>query len=469
MTVPPVSVLATRGHHLSIVAGTSLISTYLICSYLTCSYLTCSYLTSHRARWVELRTFDRMDLRDLHSKMLPTPFVASFIGRARPGDLYAPDAKLRAAAWAHWAISSMGEMTGIGDRAYVALVLEGRFYDPKGHGPVIRPHLEIPARVLGRPDADFPDRLAQMGNGLSFAWWMVPEVTAAKRALFNTPAGSIAEFVAMLADHRPGLRTTLAELTSIAAGQWGTAERLLISSPDGLAGDATGDFATDEVVEYFPAAAAMQLEVIYDAKLRSVSRQAASRRVGVWQVRGVDSTSRPFALGVLTPRLTANSQFRDRHFAPERESAAAMLVRGLLLRRLVDRHLRSNVVHQVGEPEPTAPKGGPYLRAVASQIGAKIPQASTEAALHFLQTYPKPERAWAVLEEWATRTGCLLTVTSEGFQASHRNALRFLRRAEAPEREDIDVVLPLGWLNAKVVRVTFSHPPTGEPESTRQP
>lgn len=399
-----------------------------------------------------------MDQRDLQARMLVTPFVASFIGHARPGDLYSPDPKTRSQAWAHWAVDSMAEMTGLRDRSYVALVLSGRFYDPKGQGPVIRPHLEIPSRTLGRDGSDFPARLAQMGNGLGFAWWMYPEVTAVKRALFNTSSGSIEGFVDLVDGRRRVLQEALVSLTRAAAKEWAAAERLLIAAPDELAEDVAGDFAFDEVVEYFPAGADLGLEVVYDSKLRSVSRQGASRRVGVWQVHGTDSTGRRFSVGVVTPRLTANSLFKDNHFAPETESPAALLVRGLILRRLVSRHLGSSGTHQVSDPAPAEPRNGPRLRAVASQIGAKIPQASMEAALHFLQTYPDPDRAWAVLDEWAQRTGCLLTVTAEGFKASHANALRFLRRAEDPERDDIDVVLPLGWLNSKVVRVTFSRP-----------
>lgn len=400
-----------------------------------------------------------MDVHELRGRLLPTPFFASFVGRARPGDLFDSDPARRSAAWAHWAVTSCTEMTGLSDRAYAALTLPGRFYDPKGTGPTVRPHLEVPARVLGRPDPEFPDRLAQMGNGLAFPWWVISEVTAVKRALFNTPDGHVGPLVELLNTRRGVLADALGPVARAAAAQWSVVEGLLIARADGLAGDAAGDFDADEVAAYFPAGAELGLRVVYDAKLRERNRQWASRRVGVWQVHGRDEHGERFALGVVTPRLTANSLFSDPLFAVERESPAALLVRGLLLRRLVRNHLAPAAEFQVGEPAATSSKPGPRLRAIVARVGAKLPEASVEAAVFFLQKYPDPDAAWEALEAWARRTGALLTVTRDGFAAAHRNALRFLRRAEDPERDDINVVLPLAWDDkSRVVRVTFSRP-----------
>jgi hypothetical protein len=56
-------------------------------------------------------------------------------------------------------------------------------------------------------------------------------------------------------------------------------------------------------------------------------------------------------------------------------------------------------------------------------------------------------------------------VAKEGFLAAHRNALRFMRRAETPERDDVNVLLPLAWDDrSRVVRVTFSRPSVDEAE-----
>jgi hypothetical protein len=103
---------------------------------------------------------------------------------------------------------------------------------------------------------------------------------------------------------------------------------------------------------------------------------------------------------------------------------------------------------------------GAHLRAIVAKVGAKLPEASVEAAVHFLHTYPSAEEAWEALSEWSVRTGTLLTVSEEGFRDTHRRAQRFIRRAEDPERDDVNVLLPLGWdARSRVVRVSFSRPP----------
>jgi hypothetical protein len=396
----------------------------------------------------------------VRGRLLPTPFVASFVGQAHPGDLADPDPHRRTVAWAHWAVGALSEMRGVQDRAYYALTLDGRFYDPKGTGPRVRPHLELPSWQLAKPDPEFPTRLAQMGNGLSFPWWVAAEVTAARRALFNTTKGSVFDVSQVLNRHRDMLIRAVTQLRTVTYPQWSTIEALLISSPDGLCHEATDDVPDTEVAEFFPGGAELRLSVVYDNKLREQNPRWASRRVGVWQLRGTTRGGERFSLGVLTPRLTANSLFRDPLFSPDRESPAALLVRGLVLARLTRTRLRTHGHIRVGaaavEPEH---RPGPCLRAVVAKIGTKLPEASTEAAIRFLQAYPDPDAAWRRLAHWATTNGAALTVTEDGFKAAHRNALRYLRRAEDPERADINIVLPLAWdQQARVVRVTFARP-----------
>lgn len=402
--------------------------------------------------------------RDLMARLLTTPFVSSFVGRARAGDLHDADHGRRAAAWAQWTVESLTEMVGLYDRSYAALVLPGRFYDPKGTGPKVRPHLEVSHRVLERSDPEFPDRLALAGNGLLFEWWVFSEVKAARRALFVTRYGTLTDAVETLVPRRPGLVDAVNHLNAVASPRWQTIEKLLVSEPDGLSDEATRDFTTAEVAEFFPAAAELELEVAYDEKLRETNGVWASRRIGVWQIRGVNTDGKRFSFGVITPRLTTGSLFRDPQFRPETEGVGALLVRGLLLRRLVNRHLvPGSDATRVGDPSPDPNAAGrPFLRAVVARVGAKIPEASTEAAVHFLHTYPDADDAWRALRTWASPS-YLLTVTEDGFKASHANAYRFIRRAEDPERDDINVILPLAWDDrSRVVRVSFSRPPSDE-------
>jgi hypothetical protein len=403
----------------------------------------------------QLSTVGVMDSRETRSKLLPTPFYTSFIGKARIGALDDVDPQRRAASWASWAVEQAGEIIGVGDRAYFALTLPGRFYDPKGTGPQVRPHLEIPQRTLQQSDPEFPERLAQIGNGLLFPWWVTTEVTAARRALFNTPSGECGGVFGVLNQHADSIRSAVERLNATAAPRWEQIQSLLISSPDGLSGDATGDFTAAEVAAFFPGGAGLHLTVSYDVRLREKNGVWASRRIGVWQVHGVGADGERFAFGVITPRLTANSLFTDDLFDIRRESPAALLVRGLLLKRLVDRHLGGAQV-EVGPASSAVVKPSSFLRAVPARPGARLPEASVQAAVHFVQTYPDANTAFDAVEDWAQRSGAVVTVLRDGFVAAHRRAQRFLRRAEELERDDVDILLPLAWDDKnRVVRLTF--------------
>jgi hypothetical protein len=403
-----------------------------------------------------------MDTRDVQQQLLSTPWMASWIGRARAGNVQDQDLGRRAAAWAHWTVDNLAQMSGLHDRSYYAIVLPGKFYDPRGTGPQVRPHLEVSTGVLDRVDPEFPDRLALAGSGLHFPWWIAPEVTAVRRAVFNTTRGSVGDVLELVGGRRGALESALTELTRAAAPGWDVIEQVQQSSPDGMAAEAAGDFGAAEVADYFPAAAELSLEVVYDRKLRDVSGLWASRRVGVWQIRGSNSNGEPFSLGVVTPRLTANSQFKDQLFRAERESPAALLVRGLLLRRIVRRYLRDDGTTKVSsrrDPGSVEGPGQPHLRAVPARVGAKLPQASLDAAALFVQTYPNAQEAWEVMRRWAG-TDHLLTVSEDGFIAAHKSAARLVRRAEEVGRDDVDVILPLAWDvsgdESRVVRVTFA-------------
>ena len=393
--------------------------------------------------------------RDLKQRILTTPWCSSWVGRARNGDRYDLDAGRRASAWAHWAVESLCEMTGADGRVYPAMVLDGKFDNrAAGVNALMRPHLEVPKRVLDASDSTFPDRLSQLGNATAFPWWRIDEAVAVRRALFNTPGGDVASLCAALNARRVALDDALGKLSRQTESRWATVEEKLLGEPDELRAAACGDFSVDEVAEYFPAARDYNLSVRFDTKLAESAKEHVARRIGVWQLHGTDPTGVRFALGVVTPRLTLGSQFRDAHFAIAKESPAAMLVRGLVMRRLLERILGEESTEQVAE---RGPESRTYLRSVLAQVGQKMPEASVRSAVQFLQTYQDADEAWVVLEEWAARSETILTVREEQFREAHRRAHRAMRRAEDPDREDVNVVLPLGWdSKSRVVRVTFS-------------
>ena len=392
----------------------------------------------------------------IHDQLIRSPFIASFIGQARTCALDDSDPKRRQAAWANGCVNSLIEVS-TGERSYAALRVPGSFYDPQSKGPRVIPHMEIPRKNLGSPDDEFPARLAQMGNGLQFPYWLYSEITALRRALFNTLNGPIGELVGVLDSRRPDLVNGLILMTQQCEPQWDTIASLILDSDDGLSSDITSPFTTEEIANYFPPALDFSLEVHYDSGLKDKNGPWISRRIGVWQITGETPGGDKFSLGVVTPRLTINSLFVDKLFNPESEASAALLVRAVLLRRLVLRHLDAPLPFQIGAPNPPTPSS--FLRAIPAKLGAKLPEASSASTINFLQAYPEPDAAWQALLAWSNH-GYVLTVTEEGFIAAHRRSSRALRRIENLERSDIDCVLPLAWDTrdgkSQVVRVTFS-------------
>ena len=398
------------------------------------------------------------------AEVLPTPLFSSIVGRARTGNLFDEDYSARADAWAAWAIRSVAMMSGKDDRAYVALVLDGHFYDPRGTGPGVKPHLELGTWVLNKKHLELADRLALMGNGLCFPSWLTIEVTALRRALVNVAAGSIIELRDVLIANSIPLRTSLTSLNAAVKDHWDVIEALALECDEGLADGVASGFATSEIEEYFPAAKGLELSVTYDAKLAERSEAKVSRRVGIWQVAGRSSDGARFSLGAVSPRLTASSTLRDPLFDPASEGLAAVLVRGLLLTRFARRFLGAEGTGPVAAVRGPADRPKPFLRTMVGRPKQKLAEASLAAAVHFLQTFPDGEGAWDAIVGHAEKGGIFLTVTKDGYLSAHRNALRYLRRAEDPERDDINVVLPVGWIGQgnKSVRFTFSLPQEDE-------
>lgn len=394
-----------------------------------------------------------------------TTFVSSWLGQARPVERICADPDRRAAGWAQWALSNLTDID-TSERRYPAIWLDGLFYDPHGHAPKLRPHLEIPKHARNRPWPEFPRRLAQAGNGLSFDWWVYPEVTALRRSLFNVPAGDITPVYDLLDGHVAQLVAAVRTFNQQIAPQFSEVAMLLQTADDGLSATATGDFTPDEVATFFPAAEQLGLRVEYDSRLRDRSGTRAARRVGIWQIVA-DVDGKRAAAGVVTPRLTQRSMLTDQLFDVTSEATAAALVRALLLRRLLARHLDAGTTLSVQvtdgppptpRPAPTPPSGPtPHLQARVAKAGQALPDASVEAAVHFVTVYDDAAEAWRALREWAGQDKAL-TVAESGFRAAHANASRAIRRAEDPDRADIDVLLPLAWADGKILRVTFSLP-----------
>ena len=400
---------------------------------------------------------DELESRDCLRTLITTPWMSSWLGDARSGDLSSGDLASRRSAWAQWAVANLATFSGVSQRSYPALVLPGRFYDPRGGVVDLRPHLEIGSHVLERPDSSFPDRLALAGNGLLFNWWLRDEVTAARRAVITSARGEVSELALALHRYRTGLVSAVQELSSRSLSLWPDVEAALVVDSSQMLAVACDGFDDQHVASVVPDLGALSLSVSFDSRLLERNGQWTARRIGVWHLKGADSQGKQFSAGVITPRLTSSSLFSDPLFDPESESPAALLVRYLVMSRVVAHLDSSSAELSAVHPDPVHGKGGPFLRAVVAQPGQAMPRPSTQGAMNFLNTFPDPQKAWVALNSWAEMGGYLLTITQDGFVRAHTSAMRFLRRAEDPDRSDIEVVLPLAWDSRnRVVRVTFS-------------
>ena len=412
----------------------------------------CEPTTRSVARHRAQRTVDKMGANRIHDAVLVSPWTASWLARARPGDLYDPSFARRTGAWAQWAAERLEVVSGLSERRYPALVLPGVFFQSSPASRV-RPHIEIPRRVLDGADPGFPTRLAAAGNGLLFPSWLPEEVIAIKRALFGGGASDPSDIVALLAAARGPLTSRLSSLSATLARQWSTIEAALVSDPGPVSAKITAGFTGDEVSSVLPSLAGYTTRITFDTRLAEAAGPRAARRVGVWVLSASDGTDETRTAAV-TPRLTRSSLFTDPLFLPPTEAPAALLVRVLLLSRLLE-------LPHTSVGLPAAPARG--FRLMPAAAGKALPEASEEAAAVFVQTFDNAAAAWTALTTWAASRPerLVLTVSQAGFEASYATVARAVRRAVPPSRDDINVILPVGWSGGKrVVRVTFSrtHP-----------
>ncbi len=389
------------------------------------------------------------------AKLVGTPLIASLLTQAREADLHGSNQEERAAAWSHWALNNLVSMTGASARDYVAVQLPGRFYDPRGAGPDVPPHVELPSWSLQRNDTEFHHRLGQLGNATLFEWWVVPEVTALRRVLLPVPSGSNGLLMNALFDRRQGLVQALRLLNENALPQWIVVERMHVAQPGSLAETLAEPFTSGELARLFPPAGDLRMEVSLDPRLVQSAGSWIGRRVGAWRIETTDANGTQASLGVVTPRLTRNSMFKDQLFDPGSESAAALLVRAALLARITERHLRGDAPVAVSLDPAAAARGG-YFRSIVSKVGEKLPEASADSAVQMLEAYPDPDAAWRSLVEWGKR-GHILTVDEARFREAHRKLSDEVRRAGSLEQGDVNSLLPLAWdSKGRVVRVTYA-------------
>lgn len=393
-------------------------------------------------------------VQTLPAALVSSPFISSFIGTARPVALDETDPARRAAAWAQWAVKHLAVHTSTArdtTRSYPAIDLPGRFYSPGSDAPTLTPHLEIPLRTLEANDPTFPARLAAAGMGLTFPQWLKPEVTALKRAVF-APTADPTALLRALWSQRPALVAAVAEATGRLRGSWDVVAASLLADPAELSEVLARPATASEIAGFCPALAAWRLTLALEPGLLERSGTKVARRVGVWLLVA-DTDDGSVRLPAVTPRLTASSMLNDELFDPYGEGVAALVARGVVLRRLLAFVGAAPVTATVLAPPVDA---SVWLRAHPPQRDGEMPRASVRSAVAFLQAFPSAVGAWNALEGWATKTGAALTVGRAEHAAAHTAAMRALQRAEDPDSRDIDQLLPLAWVAGKVARVTVA-------------
>jgi hypothetical protein len=384
--------------------------------------------------------------REILAKVISTPFFSSFIGKCVEGDIYAREHAIRSQAVGYWMLNSLTRFTGQDSREYIGIQLPGEFYDPLGFGKALKPHIEIPESILKKSDANFLDKLTLLGSGLHFKWWILPEVLSIRRALFRESSGTVLDFIKAVEPSRDDLVNTIRSQQDKLRDNWGyIAEEIAIKSKD-FALEVFGVINSNEISTYLPIDISQNLKIRLEKKVDGEDITKTARRVNAWVIEGAS-----FKCAAITPRLTYGSIFKDEVFSLEKESIAALLVRGLVINRVSKRF---NLGEEKVLIQPTALST--HLRAIPAKIGQKIPEASFTSAIRFVTDYQEPAIAWSRLEEWA-RESYILTISKEVFYKSFLEIAKRIDKMEELDQDDVNNVLPLAWSKSgKITRVSYS-------------
>jgi len=384
--------------------------------------------------------------REILAKVISTPFFSSFIGKCVEGDIYAREHAIRSQAVGYWMLNSLTRFTGQDSREYIGIQLPGEFYDPLGFGKALKPHIEIPESILKKSDANFLDKLTLLGSGLHFKWWILPEVLSIRRALFRESSGTVLDFIKAVEPSRDDLVNTIRSQQDKLRDNWGyIAEEIAIKSKD-FALEVFGVINSNEILTYLPIDISQNLKIRLEKKVDGEDITKTARRVNAWVIEGAS-----FKCAAITPRLTYGSIFKDEVFSLEKESIAALLVRGLVINRVSKRF---NLGEEKVLIQPTALST--HLRAIPAKIGQKIPEASFTSAIRFVTDYQEPAIAWSRLEEWA-RESYILTISKEVFYKSFLEIAKRIDKMEELDQDDVNNVLPLAWSKSgKITRVSYS-------------
>lgn len=391
--------------------------------------------------------------------LLANEWVRSFIALAHKGDIRSPDNVEKTQATAYWIVKSLSEKIGGGDRRYIAINLDGRYYD-QDKKIDIKPHIEVPKSVINKADELFPRKIVQSGLSLHSPLWVYQEIRTLKNNIFSESNSDTKHVLNLLDDRMESLRNLLKKATSDLSQYWSVIEGLQIIKPQELSETISKKYTTQEIAHIINLSDEFEVEITHTGEGLDTNTEFLSRRIGVWCVNVYNKHTRlNNKICVATPRLTYNSMFNDPNYSPSSESPAASLVRTLLIYRLFDTYLKFAKIEKnkavTGSKNSKHPN--PTFKIIQAQPGQKMPEPSLESIINLVQTYQTYTQAYNILKSWAS-TRCVLTISEEEFKKAYLYVQDRIRKAETIDKSKAVDILPIAWKDGKVVRVTFSKP-----------
>lgn len=402
-------------------------------------------------------TVESMTNSDTIGKLSKTKFLGEIMKTAISGDLFSPNKTIRSKSWGFWIISSLREFKGSGNRDYFGILLPGVFYNINETKEVMNPHLELSSSFLQGSHPYLSNLIANSGNAILSGSWVYPEVKALKKSLLENSSMDSDSAIETLFEFREPLVRELESINKILEPDWDEFERLIVSSPESLLHILVEGFDTKDLKSLLHKVDVESITINFSKSLLNSSGENSIKRIGIWDVVIIDKNKKMQKMFAVVPRLTRNSLFHDKMFAPEKEGVLSLLVRVLLMRKIYSTINSTSLTRSLIKDSKES-KTKPYYKALVPKVGEKLPEASTEAAILLLQSYKNSSQAWLALQEWSKET-YILTVTEKQFRDSFDSAKLLLKRAEKPDRIVIDNLLSLCWdKKSRVVRVTFSNP-----------
>lgn len=390
--------------------------------------------------------------------VLSLPVGQSLINIAKPGEpgLYSKD---RVAIWANFLVDNVHEYKGFGERDYTACKLPGDFYSKDKNANTVKPHIELNRSLLLIENPFLAHVFSQAGNTLLSPLWLVPEVKAIKRVLHVKESLSLLKIVEIIGERRANLIKFYTDNVLILKNNFTSVQDLLYSDLTSTSKSIYGDIPSGELLAFIPLSPAISLNIKFDKKLKEAFPGKYLMRVGVWNLECVIGGI-GLKTGVVTPRITYNSIFKDPLYKIDNESDLALLVRCVLLSRLLK---LAGLGSKVSISKDFHKNTGFFLKAIPLKQGQKNPEPSYNSLLNFINNNHDATSAWAELTQFFGDR-LQTAVTFKDFNIAFNNASDSVKKFEDVSIENRNIILPVVWSQNGLMRVTYVSPKKNMPK-----